>query len=110
MFVTATDLDTFKTTYAPTYKFRTCGTGVVDNKGTKSKGLLCADMEIQSVEDCKTALGEITLPEDGTAICLVSNSDSNVCAGDYGGKHFFFYLNHLIEFKIVIRSRLGLQV
>jgi len=46
-------------------------------------------MNVVKAEDCKTALGDKAMfPDDGTAVCLTSNSDSNVCAGDYGGKIF----------------------
>lgn len=92
-FVKATDFTTFTDTYAKDYKFRTCGLGAIDNKGTVSKKLLCVDMDISDAETCKEALNtddegradEIVFPEDGTAVCLTSISDKNVCPGDYGG-------------------------
>jgi hypothetical protein len=92
-FVTATDYDTFKAAYAKDYKFRICGFGATDNKGTRSKKLLCGEMLVSSAAECKTVLPDANFPEDGTAVCLTSNSDTNVCAGDYGGNFFVFFLN-----------------
>jgi hypothetical protein len=84
--VVAADFAAFTTTYAKDYKFRVCGLGATDNKGTKPKGLLCAELNVIDGAACKTALGDTTMiPEDGTAICLTSLTDANVCAGDYGG-------------------------
>jgi hypothetical protein len=76
--------------------------GSIDNKGTKSKGLVCADMDnILSVADCKKIVGDdAVIPDDGTAVCITSNSDKNVCPGDYGGKFFFiFLLKKIVLFK-----------
>jgi hypothetical protein len=99
-FVKATDYDTFITAYAKDYKYRVCGFGATDNKGTRSKKLLCGYMLVQKADECKAALGDTAeFPDDGTAVCLTANGDTNICIGDYGGiKSFktFKFLTFLI--------------
>lgn len=85
-YVAATDFDTFNAMYS-NYRIRVCGVGVIDHKGTKSRGLSCTDMLYKKTEDCNTDTeADPPIPDDST-ICLYSNADNNVCAGDYGGKY-----------------------
>jgi hypothetical protein len=77
--------------YATDYKIRVCGFGAINNKVTRSKKLLCGEMIPQKADECKAALGGTAeFPDDGTAICLNSNGDTNICSGDYGGKYMLF--------------------
>ena len=69
------------------YKFRACGVGATNNKGEKTKGVICTDVDI--VEDAKcrkygTANEFHTVPA-GMSCIQWSNLDNNVCIGDYGG-------------------------
>lgn len=94
IFVKATDFTTFNTAYGANYRIRVCGFGVIDNKGTKAKNLMCTDMTILDSGECANSLPTaVNMPTDGTAVCLRSNSDSNVCPGDYGGTKFLFQFN-----------------
>ena len=63
--------------------------GALNNAGATVKGLMCTDMNPISWTDCTTTTDgtTVTMPVDGTAICLEwLDRDNNVCMGDYGGK------------------------
>lgn len=85
----ATDWDTFTATYlAPTsgYKFRAAGIGVVDNKNTKSKGVMVTEVNPISSEVCAAPEDGtiVTIPDDGTAACLLwPDKDNNVSMKNY---------------------------
>lgn len=94
----------------PTYSFRVCGIGAIDNKGTKSKGLLCADMSVKKASVCAEDLAAETpvFPDDDTAVCLVSTAENNVCAGDYGGPVWAYKYD--TTGKVIDQQLLGVTV
>jgi hypothetical protein len=108
--VMAADLAAFEANFLPKFKFRVCGIGAIDNKGTKSKGLLCGDMDVKKADVCAEALAaeEPVLPEDETAVCLVSSSENNVCSGDYGGPVWAYMYDG--TGKVITQFLLGVTV
>lgn len=69
------------------YKFRVCGIGSTDNKGTKPKDVICTEIDLVESTKCKkygTTADLHTVPE-GLACFQWSDRDNNVCVGDYGG-------------------------
>lgn len=76
----------------PDFKLRTCGIGVVDNKGTPSKGVLCADVNYVEPDKCVEAYGSsLEFPPPEGMVCLkFSALDSNACSGDFGGLRNLF--------------------
>lgn len=74
--------------------FTACGIGIIDNKRSKSKGVMCANVTILNplTESCKSKeTGEAfpDIPED--VICLQQTSDANLCSQDYGGEIFLLF-------------------
>lgn len=65
------------------FKFRACGIGSINNKGQKSKGVLCTNMEI--VPDLQCQDNSQTFPPPEGMLCMKSIHDNNACAGDFGG-------------------------
>jgi hypothetical protein len=70
------------------FKFRACGIGAIDNKGTLPKGVLCTDVNLVASDKCFD-------PQDPTKAYEVPESfaciqwpamQNNLCARDYGGK------------------------
>lgn len=74
----------------PDFRLRTCGIGAIDNKGTPSKGVLCADVKYVEPDKCADSFESFPPPEG--MICLeFTTPDSNACVGDFGGlKNLFF--------------------
>lgn len=75
------------------YKFRVCGIGKIDNKGTNPKGVLCTDLNLVASTACRkfgTVSDTFTVP-DGIACLQWSNRENNLCVGDYGGKRSIKY-------------------
>lgn len=67
-------------------KFRACGVGVADNKGAKSKGVTCVDINVinPNTGACIGANGQAaTLPPG--ILCIQSRDEANLCVGDFGG-------------------------
>lgn len=71
-----------------TYKFRACGVGSTNNKGEKSKGVVCTDVQIVADASCKKygTVSDVHTVPAGMVCVQWSNKDNNVCVGDFGGK------------------------
>lgn len=79
-------------TEANNWKTIACGVGVIDNKGTRSKGVVCTDVNFVKNEECKDALEDakntVYPVADGLACLVWPEKENNVCVGDYGGPVF----------------------
>jgi hypothetical protein len=74
------------------FKYRACGIGATDNKGTLPKGVLCTDVNVVASDKCldpQDPTKSYEVPE--TFACIQWPAmENNLCAGDYGGKFINF--------------------
>lgn len=69
-------------------KYRACGIGATDNKGTLPKGVICTDVKLVPNDMCFNQQNpSIKYDVPDTFNCIQwPVMENNLCAGDFGGK------------------------
>lgn len=90
------------------FKYRACGIGVIDDKGTKPKGVMCTEMNYVEPARCAETFDPTrtyTIPT-GTVCLQWPDRTNNACVGDFGGNKFF-YKTKILVFMCLLFLPLG---